>query len=306
MTTAAPETPTGYLLLVEDNPGDARLTEVMLGDLVAAGLPPLRWVQTANAAVAVLQDKPGCAAVLLDLGLPDSAGLQALQAVTREHRHLPVIVLTGDNSAPMGLDAVSSGAQDFLVKGQFDAAALVRSIAFATHRKRGELALVEKSLRDDLTGLPRRTLLLDRLQAAWRHAQRNGELAALLFIDLDGFKQVNDAQGHDAGDAVLRATAQRLVAGVRSNDSVARVGGDEFVVLLTSADSLQGAELVASKLLAALGAPVPYRGQLLQVGASIGVTLVNAEAESPEALLRRADAAMYEAKHAGKGRVQRI
>lgn len=297
---------TGYLLLVEDNPGDARLTQVMLGDLVAAGLPPLRWVQTAHAAVAMLQDEPGCAAVLLDLGLPDSAGLQALQAVTREHQHLPVIVLTGDDSAPMGLDAVSSGAQDFLVKGHFDAAALVRSIAFATHRKRGELALVEKSLRDDLTGLPRRTLLLDRLQASWRHAQRNDEFAALLFIDLDGFKQVNDLHGHDAGDAVLLATAQRLVAGVRSNDSVARVGGDEFVVLLTSAKTVEGAEVVANKLLASLAEPVPYQGQLLQVGASIGVALVDASAESPEVLLKQADAAMYEAKRAGKGRVQRI
>lgn len=306
MTVVDLAAPTGYLLLVEDNPGDARLTQLMLGDLVAAGLPPLRWVQTANAAVSLLEDEPGCAGVLLDLGLPDSAGLQALQAVTREHQHLPVIVLTGDESAPMGLDAVSSGAQDFLVKGHFDAASLVRSIAFATHRKRGELALVEKSLRDDLTGLPRRTLLLDRLQAAWRHAQRNGEVAALLFIDLDGFKQVNDAHGHDAGDAVLRATAQRLVSGVRSNDSVARLGGDEFVVLLASANSLAGAEVVAGKLLSSLAEPVPYQGQLLRVGASIGVTLVDAGAESPDALLRRADAAMYEAKRAGKGRVQRL
>lgn len=134
----------------------------------------------ARDAIALLEREPGCTAVLLDLGLPDSAGLQALHAVTRERQHLPVIVLTGDESAPMSLDAVSSGAQDFLVKGGFDAAQLVRSIAFATQRKRSELALVERSLRDDLTGLPRRALLLDRLQAACRHAQRSGETSALL------------------------------------------------------------------------------------------------------------------------------
>ncbi|MFG6440152.1 diguanylate cyclase domain-containing protein [Roseateles sp. LKC17W] len=305
MTAAQPAPTAGYLLLVEDNPGDARLTQALLGDLPAAGLPPLRWVQTAAAAVTLLQQEPGCAAVLLDLGLPDSTGLESLQAVTREHHHLPVIVLTGNDSAPMGLDAVGSGAQDFLVKGHFDAAALVRSIVFATQRKRGELALVERSLRDDLTGLPRRTLLLDRLQAACRQARRSGETSVLLFVDLDGFKQINDAHGHDAGDAVLRATAQRLVAGVRSSDSVARLGGDEFALLLPSAASLDAAERVADKLLASLAAPIPYNGELLQVGASIGMTLVDADAESPETLLRRADAAMYGAKRAGKGRVQR-
>lgn len=298
--------PASYLLLVEDNPGDARLTQALLGDLPAAGLPPLRWVQSASAAVTLLEQEPGCAAVLLDLGLPDSEGLQALQTVTEAHQHLPVIVLTGDDSAPIGLDAVSSGAQDLLVKGSFDAAQLRRAIAFATQRKRSELALVERSLRDDLTGLPRRTLLLDRLQGACKHAQRTGETSALLFIDLDGFKQVNDQHGHDAGDAVLRATAQRLVSGVRSNDSVARLGGDEFVVLLVSAQNLDAAEAVAHKLLDAIQQPIPYQGRLLQVSASIGMIQVEAGADSPEALLRRADGAMYEAKRSGKARVQRF
>lgn len=302
------ETPlhTSYLLLVEDNPGDARLTQALLGDPPAAGLPPMRWVQTASAAVALLQREPDCAAVLLDLGLPDSEGLQGLQAVTQAHQHLPVIVLTGDESAPIGLDAVGSGAQDFLVKGSFDATQLRRSIAFATQRKRSELALLERSLRDELTGLPRRTLLLDRLQGACRHARRTGETSALLFIDLDGFKQVNDQHGHDAGDAVLCCIAQRLVSGVRSNDSVVRLGGDEFVVLLMSAHSLDAAEAVAHKLLTALQQPVAYQGRLLQVSASIGVTQVLADSDSPEALLRRADGAMYEAKRNGKARVQRF
>ncbi len=105
---------------------------------------------------------------------------------------------------------------------------------------------------------------------------------------------------------MLCCIAQRLVSGVRSNDSVVRLGGDEFVVLLMSAHSLDAAEAVAHKLLTALQQPVAYQGRLLQVSASIGVTQVLADSDSPEALLRRADGAMYEAKRNGKARVQRF
>ena len=115
--------------------------------------------------------------VLLDLGLPDSQGLQTLKDVTQIDGKLAIIVLTGGASASMGLDAVAFGAQDFLVKGSFNAEMLQRSIAFAQHRKGKEVALLERSLHDDLTGLPRRTLLLDRLQAAMQQSTRTGSPA---------------------------------------------------------------------------------------------------------------------------------
>lgn len=293
-----------YILLVEDNPGDARLTQALLADLRDNGLPPLRWVQSASAAVSMLACEPGCMAILLDLGLPDSQGLEALHAVAQSNAALPIVVLTGEASTPMGLEAMQSGAQDFLVKGSFDAQMLQRSIAFSAQRKRAEIALVEKSLHDELTGLPRRRLLLDRLEGALKLSVRTGTTGALIFIDLDGFKQVNDEHGHAAGDAVLQCLASRLENRVRASDTVARVGGDEFVVLLPTTPGPPDALAVGHKLLGAICEPVFFETCLLQVSASIGVARFSAEPSSAEDLMRRADTAMYMAKAAGKGCVR--
>lgn len=293
----------GYLLLVEDNPGDARLTQALLADLSPGDLPPLRWVQRVDAALAMLRADPHCQAVLLDLGLPDSQGLQTLKEVTQIDGKLAIVVLTGGASAPMGLDTVAFGAQDFLVKGSFDAAMLQRSIAFAQHRKGKEVALLERALHDELTGLPRRTLLLDRLRAAMQQSTRTGSPGALLFVDLDRFKQVNDDHGHAAGDVVLRVVAQRLAAAVRRSDTVARLGGDEFVLLLSSATSGPDAIAVGDKLLRAILEPVAFEGKALQVSASIGVVCFTGELPGAERVMQQADAAMYAAKASGKGQV---
>jgi diguanylate cyclase (GGDEF)-like protein len=298
-----------YLLLVEDNPGDARLTQDLLDDAYGAqdgGPPPLRWVQSADMAMSMLAQEPQCLAVLLDLGLPDSHGLDALHAMARADGELPIIVLTGNDSAPMGLDAVQSGAQDFLVKGSFDAAMLKRSIAFATQRKRAEAALVRRSLHDDLTGLPRRALLMDRLDRVIRQAARTGTSGALLFIDLDGFKQVNDRLGHAAGDAVLRTVAHRLQSQVRNSDTVARLGGDEFVVLLATITDALDALAVGEKLVGVVREGVACENQQVEVSASIGVACIGPTCASAERLLKLADAAMYRAKITGKGRVELI
>lgn len=299
-------TPSAYILLVEDNPGDAKLTQALLDEAYGAdpvNLPALRWVQSAEAAVAMLTEDPHCQAVLLDLGLPDNQGLEALHAMSRAHGQLPIIVLTGNDSVPMGLDAITSGAQDFLVKGSFDAAMLKRSISFAAQRKRAEVALVERSLQDELTGLPRRMVLLDRLERAVHRAAREGTPGAVLFIDLDGFKQVNDRLGHTAGDAVLRTVATRLQRQVRGSDTVARLGGDEFVVLLPTITDAQDAVAVGHKLLSVIREPMAYEGTSIEVSASIGVACIETPGESAEQLMKRADAAMYAAKAAGKGRV---
>ncbi len=293
----------GYLLLVEDNPGDARLTAVLLEDAHTVGLPPLRWVQTIPDALSVLGTESGCVAVLLDLGLPDCEGLDALHTLAETEQQVPIIILSGNSCDTTSLNAITHGAQDFLIKGSFDANSLRRAIHFATERKRAEVAIIERALRDELTGLPRRTLLLDRLKIALRQAQRNKTAGAVLFVDLDGFKAVNDTFGHAAGDAVLLGVSANMKSVMRASDTIARMGGDEFVALLMSVAGAEDARVVADKLLASIEKPIPYNGTILQVSASIGMVLFNGEQLDAAELLQRADKAMYKAKTEGKGRV---
>jgi diguanylate cyclase (GGDEF)-like protein len=156
---------------------------------------------------------------------------------------------------------------------------------------------------DGLTGLPNRALLRERINSAQPNAA-NGIPVAMLLIDLDGFKQVNDAYGHAAGDHLLTVVAERLIAGVRGSDTVSRLGGDEFAVLLNGVDNTEDVYAVAIRLLADLQAPTDFNGTVLTPQASIGVTLWNGECPV-DALMHDADVAMYAAKTTGKGRVVR-
>lgn len=160
--------------------------------------------------------------------------------------------------------------------------------------------LESRSLHDALTGLPNRQLLADRLGTALRRAERERGLLALLFIDLDGFKAVNDTLGHAAGDAVLQAAARRLGGALRNTDTVARVGGDELVVLLPGVGDRAQAEAIAAKLAAVLAEPVDTPAGVAQVGASIGLAFYPQDATDAAGLLTVADGAMYEVKRARK------
>jgi len=177
---------------------------------------------------------------------------------------------------------------------------VVTSFIDITTRKQAEDALAYQTLHDDLTGLPNRVLLHDRLDLAILAAQANGTPLALLLMDLDHFKEINDTLGHHSGDELLRQVGVRLRAAVRASDTVARLGGDEFAILLPGAD-LAGAQHVAATLLRALDAPVDLEGQALGVSASIGIALSPAHGEAADVLLRCADVAMYVAKRAGGG-----
>jgi diguanylate cyclase (GGDEF)-like protein len=165
-----------------------------------------------------------------------------------------------------------------------------------------EAQLVFRAHHDDLTGLPNRALLRERLQQELAHARRDGNQRALLFLDLDRFKSVNDTMGHDGGDQLLRVTASRLRASVRECDTVARLGGDEFVVLLTGLPSPQQAATLAGQILASLAQPFQIDGTECFIGASIGISVFPADGTTGEELLKHADIAMYRAKATGRGR----
>lgn len=155
---------------------------------------------------------------------------------------------------------------------------------------------------DALTLLPNRALLADRLKQSIALAKRHQTQLAVCYLDLDGFKQVNDSQGHGAGDLVLQVVAQRLVSFLRASDTAARLGGDEFVVLLGGLASADGIEPLLQRLMQAIGEPICIPGVDAVVGASIGVAIYPQDATEPDTLLRQADMAMYAAKSAGKNR----
>ncbi|MDE2093459.1 MAG: GGDEF domain-containing protein, partial [Burkholderiales bacterium] len=166
--------------------------------------------------------------------------------------------------------------------------------------QRDQLAILASH--DPLTGLPTMQLATDRLQMAINGAGRSGSKIAMLFIDLDGFKAVNDACGHEAGDEVLKQVARRLQGAVRADDTVARAGGDEFIVVLVGLLDADAVRPVASKLIAEVSRPFELAGGTATVGASIGIAMYPDHADETAGLRRLADAAMYHAKRSGKNR----
>jgi diguanylate cyclase (GGDEF)-like protein len=164
--------------------------------------------------------------------------------------------------------------------------------------------LENEATHDSLTGLANRRLLYEWLPPLLLQAKRRGSAVAVLFIDLDGFKQINDRLGHAAGDAVLILVAQRAATVLRSADLLARLGGDEFAVVVADAGTPADLEILAQRLLAAISQPLPADFQGLGIGASIGVARFPDHGDDADAIVSRADDAMYAAKHAGKGCVR--
>jgi len=169
-----------------------------------------------------------------------------------------------------------------------------------TERKRAEDLLSHQAFHDTLTGLPNRSLFLDRVAHALARGARRNEAVAILFLDLDRFKQVNDSLGHEAGDALLIAVGQRITTCLRQGDTAARLGGDEFTVLLEDIIDTADATRVADRILDQFKSPFDISGQQIFMTTSIGITLSQPKHDSPSDLLRDADVAMYQAKSRGK------
>lgn len=162
-------------------------------------------------------------------------------------------------------------------------------------------ALAQSSQRDELTNTPNRTLLLDRLERSITMAQRRYSRCAVIFLDIDHFKQINDTLGHATGDGVLQLVARRLEAAVRDSDAVGRYGGDEFLVLLGEVSRMSDAVHIAQKLIADIAAPSLVCGHLLQVSVSVGIAIYPDDGPDAQTLIGLADAAMYRSKRRGGG-----
>jgi diguanylate cyclase (GGDEF)-like protein/PAS domain S-box-containing protein len=184
-----------------------------------------------------------------------------------------------------------------------DGVLVCAAIRDVTERKEAERVLAHQALHDALTGLPNRVLLVDRLEQALARTSRGDEGVAVLFLDIDRFKVVNDSRGHAAGDELIVGVADRLRATIRPTDTVARFGGDEFVVVYQEAESLTGAMAVADRIVAALREPFRIGGEEIFLTVSVGIAVAGPGASS-ETLLRNADAAMYRAKEQGRARCE--
>lgn len=179
---------------------------------------------------------------------------------------------------------------------------MVGTFSDITLHKQHEKQLEHIAHYDALTGIPNRVLLADRLQQALAHTRREGSSLAVCYLDLDGFKLVNDSMGHEAGDTVLIEVTRRIKDTIRGDDTVARLGGDEFAVLLQGLDAAEECTASLNRLLEAISQPIKVRNMLFELSASIGVALYPGDDHDADTLLRHADQAMYTAKQSGKNR----
>jgi len=301
------------VLMVEDDADYAGLIRKSLGYDTKEGVR----VDTADrlsSALAAIGGSGGEEAfdlILLDLSLPDSRGIETFLRIRERAPKIPVLVLTGQDEESLAVRAIQEGAQDYIVKGSMNAKVLGRAVRFAIERQKiledWQLAWQEEfflATHDPMTRLPNRLLFKDRLNQTLAQASRHQEGLAVLYIDLDGFKGVNDAFGHGAGDELLRTIARRFRECVRQEDTIARLSGDEFGGILQRIHDSGGAALAAERILQAVREPVSFEKHEIVVTASIGISFSETDGMEASTLVKNADFAMYRAKELGGNRYE--
>jgi diguanylate cyclase (GGDEF)-like protein len=244
--------------------------------------------------------------ILLNPSLPDSEGLESLNKILHETKEVPVIVINSHDDEELAVQAIQAGAQDFLSLDHLDRFHFLRALRHAVERQHilkhlEHSRMLERYLayHDTLTKLPNRQLFFDRLVQAIAHARRSEASVAVLFLDLDGFKLINDTMGHSAGDLLLISVANRLMSCVRESETASRFGGDEFAVILGGVNREQDAAIVAKRILEAFKLPHMIAEQESYVSPSIGISMYPDDGSDAETLVRNADIAMYLAKQEG-------
>lgn len=241
---------------------------------------------------------------LLDYFLGADTAIDFLKEASLLHIPQPIVVLTGADSGRIDEEVIDLGAADFIPKNELSTSLLERTIHHAVEHKRAELNLERMAKRDPLTGLGNRLLFEEMLEASLARAERKKGKLAVLFLDLDRFKEINDSLGHPTGDLLLTLIADRIRKVIRNSDFAARIGGDEFTILVDEIHNYEDAVLVANKLLDAISPPTAIRGHELNISASIGIALYPENGKTPIKLMQKADIALYEAKRHGINRLQ--
>ena len=292
-----------YVLIIDDDDVDRERLRRMLRHAPR----PLEIFEAAShaEALAIIRSHPASIdAVFLDFGLQDGDGRDLVPAIRdRIDPDCPIIAVTGNGDERVAADAIKSGMTEFLTKHRLTPdrvlASLDEGVAWSKYRKelrRAEEELTHRSLHDPLTDLPNRTLFFDRLEQDCARSKRNAEPFAVVMIDLDRFKEINDSLGHAAGDTVLITIAHRLRTHLREVDTVARLGGDEFALLLQNLSSPESAIQLGQKLIQLIEEPIAMGDRALHVGASMGIAMCPQLGLVANGLLCAADDAMYAAK----------
>ena len=241
-------------------------------------------------------------AIICDLGLPDASGLEAPAHIRKLSPDSVIIVLTGEAGMDGALNLVRMGIQDYLPKGDTSPQSVLRAVRLARERHLRELRVRQRLYRDPLTRVLSREGFDKALAAAIGGYRRSGNACALLVIDIDDFKQINDTFGHLVGDQLLRQSADRMANALRASDDIARFGGDEFAIVLTDFNAASDVPSIASKILRCFEDPVKIDNRHHRISLSIGIATCPLHADDAQELLRRADLAMYAAKKTGKNR----
>lgn len=284
------------VLLVEDNPKDAQALQESLENFNLSRYDLTHVGNLDEALKRLWEEKFDL--VLLDLSLPDSLGLNAIVRVHEQVPEVPIIVLAANDDESLAIRAVQEGTQDYLVKGQVSGNMLERSIRYAIERHRMLAQLRAMSLADELTGLYNRRGFMTLVKQHLKVAARTKIGKYLLFVDLDGLKSINDTLGHQEGDKALVDAANILKETFRDSDIIARIGGDEFTVFLTTGANV---DILPSRLQKNLDSHNKKRMNPYNLSMSVGLACYDPEKPcSLDELLSRADALMYEQKQKKK------
>lgn len=276
-------------------------TFTIVNDLLARAAPAAYRVDWAAGREAALR-RLGAShydVAIVEEHLPDGEGAEFVRIAQRRGFRTPIVLLSDDLDALDPATTIELGIGDLIEREELDIGRLVRCLRFAIARQARIDLLDHLAQYDDLTGLANRSLLRDRLERALAAARRHRTHVAVMVLDLDGFKAVNDGFGHAAGDRVLCVVADRLRGRVRETDTVARPGGDEFTLVVENLVRPEHATVVARKLLDALEPPIRIETGEVRIGASLGVALYPRDGGEPATLVRLADAAMYAVKAEG-------
>jgi len=303
------------VLLIEDDPDDADYFVEALANKENGGIQMECAQDLREAFQRMAGDQFDI--IVADLSLPDSQGIETFRKIRERSKDQPILVLTGLNDEMAALETLRRGAQDYLVKGQFSGAFLAKSLRYAIERNKihqdlaktsQELGLANLKLdhlahNDPLTDLLNRRGLDQVLsrEVAWAH--RHGSSIMALLVDLDDFKRINDTLGHAAGDIVLKEIARRMSEPLRLTDFLARIGGDEFLILLPDTEAVEGIR-IAEKVRKAISEKlIDVRSKSIRVTASVGVVPISGDSVSLDGLLSDTHLALYRSKKKGKDQV---